>query len=870
MDWFHKTKADHFPDDSVSVFWQKVGEMINPFNPTLHYGLINEHLEQLTFIHGHVISLDDIYISSKLMSCKSWSKLLTSKTRPYHITRWFMHVFSLFPDPSFEFYESRIVKIDGRLIKAIESNDLKLFEILLELVDVNARSTSTNGACPIHIAALLANQKALELLLERGADLEMQDKEGLTPIFYAVQSKSLEIFYFLKEKGANLFHVEKQGRTLFYWTASLGRMELLDVLLQAGLDPNATTKLGRTALSKSAWNGSVDIMRYLLKLKNIQIEVKDKNGRTALHNAVWGSAGGREGKKMGQNATDSPECAELLISHGADLEAVDNAGNTPLCIACSTYSPSSLSLLLKKGANLYHVDKKGLNPYHQAVARKNLDIAETLLALNVPVDIPSPKWSCLQICIRYKEEGSLEWLLDKGIKPNIQDYIFALERPNLNALKILVKRFGVPEKFDQLAFQHGDLQTCIFALEVSEVTEESLLCALKKDKALAEIALNKWTGPVTSAMIEKMMDFKIDPSPFLSRAQPTSSILRLAIRQRCIDLAMKILEKYPEFALEADSYSGNTALHIACQSNFNEIIPKLISIAPDPISYILQTNKKEMSSILICQTIKFRLSIAELLKNIVNESQRGEKFSEIKAMEYSLNPHELTPHPLKDSMPVGYWHNTREIELKHETPYTWIDTKEGLDLMISRLEGFSIIGVDLEYHLYEPKIGVLCLVQISNGLEDFIIDALVNRDYLGSTLQKLIDNPNIIKVLHGGDSDLFWLQNDFDLHPVRIFDTARAHKIIKNESQLPSLANLLKLYFGLQIDKSFKISEWRIRPLPLPMIDYARTDAHYLIELYKTLMNLMSEEQILELSESCNKLSLKTPEKRFIRITIKE
>ena len=870
MDWFSKVQTESFPNHSVSEFWTKVTDIIDPFNPTVHYGLINEHLEQNTYLNGNSITLDDLYLVAKLMKCKSWSKMLTSKTRPFHICRWFMQVFSLFPDSSFEFYQRRIERIDGRLIKAIEEGNLTLFEILLELVDVNARSPNPDedGACPIHIAALKANKLALEKLLNKGASIETTDKEGLTPIFYAVQSKNLEIFLYLIEKGANLFHVEKQGRTLFYWAASLGRIEMLDLLIEAGLDPNATTKLGRTALSKSGWNGSVEITKYLLSIPTINIDIKDTRGRTALHNAVWGSAGGREGRKMGQNSKDSPECARLLLAKGCDIEAQDNGGNTPLCIACSTYSPESLKLLLEHGANMLYLNYKGQNPYHQALGRGNVELAKYLVDRGMPINIPSERLSCVQICVKFNELNSLKWLLENKVPITEADFIFALEKSNRRIFQLILEFYSTTQDFFQLAMKHGNQEIKIFAAENAEISGEGVEEGLKHDKIVAELVLRKWNGKITHLMLEKMIELKIDSSPYLCRAEPTGNILRMAIKQKNLELACKLIDDYPELAFDADSYSGNTALHIACISEMNEIIPKLVGIAKDPAEYILRKNVKEMTAITLSQIHDHRLSIAELLKELVRQSKGNTVFSQIKGLEYTLNPVGLTPHQYKDSMPIGYWPNPIQLNLKEETPYTWIDTTEGLDLMLEKLKGFSIIGVDLEYHLYKAKIGCLCLVQISNGLEDFIIDALVNRNYLASVLAQLIDNPEIVKIFHGADSDLLWLQNDFDLHPVRIFDTARAYRILKGENMLPSLVSLLWMYFGIEIDKTFKISEWRIRPLPGPMMEYARNDARYLIELYKRLMDEMTVEQINHLIVSCNSLCLKSPDKKFSRITL--
>lgn len=111
---------------------------------------------------------------------------------------------------------------------------------------------------------------------------------------------------------------------------------------------------------------------------------------------------------MGQNAKDSPECAKALVKKGCNLESVDNGGNTPLCIACSTYSPDSVKLLLKYGANKYHSNFKGFNPFHQALSRGNIDCAELVLESGYDIKTKAGELSCMKISIKYNEMASVQ------------------------------------------------------------------------------------------------------------------------------------------------------------------------------------------------------------------------------------------------------------------------------------------------------------------------------------------------------------------------------------------------------------------------------------------------------------------------------
>jgi ankyrin repeat protein len=67
--------------------------------------------------------------------------------------------------------------------------------------------------------------------------------------------------------------------------------------------------MDRTPLGKACWNGQVDVVEVLMKHKDIDINYKDSNMRTALHNCCWGPYGGRLKVKSSYNPSDSPECA---------------------------------------------------------------------------------------------------------------------------------------------------------------------------------------------------------------------------------------------------------------------------------------------------------------------------------------------------------------------------------------------------------------------------------------------------------------------------------------------------------------------------------------------------------------------------------
>ena len=180
---------------------------------------------------------------------------------------------------------------------------------------------------------------------------------------------------------------------------------------------------------------------------------------------------------------------------------------------------------------------------------------------------------------------------------------------------------------------------------------------------------------------------------------------------------------------------------------------------------------------------------------------------------------------------------TEQIEFEYPplewTKLTYIDTPEVLLAMINEIhENFNEIAVDLEHHNLESYLGITCLMQISTRLQDYVIDTIKLRPHIHE-LNKIFCNPSIVKVLHGADFDVEWLQKDFGVYIVNMFDTGQASRVL----MLPSfsLANLLNTFCNITADKKYQLADWRIRPLPEDMLKYAREDTHYLLYIYDVL-----------------------------------
>ncbi|XP_077007435.1 exosome complex component 10 [Tamandua tetradactyla] len=164
-----------------------------------------------------------------------------------------------------------------------------------------------------------------------------------------------------------------------------------------------------------------------------------------------------------------------------------------------------------------------------------------------------------------------------------------------------------------------------------------------------------------------------------------------------------------------------------------------------------------------------------------------------------------------------------------ETPCHFISSLDELVELNEKLLTCKEFAIDLEHHSYRSFLGLTCLMQISTRTEDFIVDTLELRSDMYILNESLTD-PAIVKVFHGADSDIEWLQKDFGLYVVNMFDTHQAARLLNLGRH--SLDHLLKLYCSVESNKQYQLADWRIRPLPEEMLNYARDDTHYLLYIY--------------------------------------
>ena len=158
---------------------------------------------------------------------------------------------------------------------------------------------------------------------------------------------------------------------------------------------------------------------------------------------------------------------------------------------------------------------------------------------------------------------------------------------------------------------------------------------------------------------------------------------------------------------------------------------------------------------------------------------------------------------------------------------TWIDRQDALDAAFDRVAAQPTIAVDTEADSLHSYFDKVCLVQITAGGEDLIIDPLARVDL--ARFGAVLGDPNITKIFHGGDYDLRIMNRDFGFVVRNLIDTSICAQLLGYDAF--GLAALLDRHFGVKANKAHQRADWSMRPLPPDMLAYASMDTHYLEEL---------------------------------------
>ena len=155
--------------------------------------------------------------------------------------------------------------------------------------------------------------------------------------------------------------------------------------------------------------------------------------------------------------------------------------------------------------------------------------------------------------------------------------------------------------------------------------------------------------------------------------------------------------------------------------------------------------------------------------------------------------------------------------------------------LCARMADADYVCVDTEFMRESTYYPELCLIQIADDKEAAAIDPMAPGIDLKPLLDLLVENHDVLKVVHAGGQDIEIVYNLTGKTPHPLFDTQVAAMALGQGEQI-GYSNLVDSWLGIVVDKGARFTDWSRRPLDARQIEYAIGDVTHLAEIFPKML----------------------------------
>jgi len=315
----------------------------------------------------------------------------------------------------------------------------------------------------------------IERLIKKGADVNAEFDEGVTPLIYAVSNNRELTALALIKYGADVNKITRQYETPLLIAVKQNNPKIAEALIRAGADVDFSGKSNATSLHFSAIYGYFQMVDLLLYY-DAAIDPQTNDGYTPLLSSVWAG---------------NTDITDLLLQNGAKPDIRNNDGFTPFMIAAYYGDTISLELLARKGADIYSANGDRQDALTLAIAAGNLKTVGYLLRKGrgwktTNSDVTNPftiatkfrRKEIIPVLGKYNIKGKISYSIDQVVvttstRFNTRDiysgFKIAFKEPWLNAgiiagcdTKLWYTRVQVKSS-DKLFYQYWDKSSVAYA-----------------------------------------------------------------------------------------------------------------------------------------------------------------------------------------------------------------------------------------------------------------------------------------------------------------------------------------------------------------------------------------------------------------------
>ncbi|KXH37806.1 hypothetical protein CSIM01_08169 [Colletotrichum simmondsii] len=231
--------------------------------------------------------------------------------------------------------------------------------------DINAQGR--DGVAPIHCTAMTGFVEAVKLLTKAGADINVLDGSGKTALHWAAfygKQATVEYLWNIAKRTLR----DREGRTSLHLAVISGEWETARWFINNDADVMARDQYMRIPLHQAAWDGMLDVVQLMCEKSPTAANTSDSAGLTPLRCAV----------ENGQEAV-----VQWLLEHtGAEVNHIWQ-GNSLVLSAIRGSHAGVVEVLIKHGASLTGRSRNGMSLLHESIRYGNEEITEMLLKAGV-------------------------------------------------------------------------------------------------------------------------------------------------------------------------------------------------------------------------------------------------------------------------------------------------------------------------------------------------------------------------------------------------------------------------------------------------------------------------------------------------------